>query len=85
MFEAADWYENEARGLGERFLLNVDATAVRIAENALQFPVVHRHVRRALLTKFPYLLLYVIEADETVSVISCFHCSRNPMRWQQRV
>ena len=49
MFEAGDWYENQSSGLGERFLSDVDETVVRIAENPKQFPVIHTHVRRALL------------------------------------
>ena len=85
MFEAGDWYETESSGLGGRFLLDVNATIMRIAKNPLQFPVMHKHVRRALLEKFPYALMYVIKAGKRVSIICCFHGSRNPVRWQERV
>jgi hypothetical protein len=40
--------------------------------------------RRALLRHFPYALIFVIEADETLVVIACFHGSRDPALWQQR-
>jgi hypothetical protein len=31
-----------------------------------QFPVIYKNVRRALLRRFPYALMFVIEADETL-------------------
>jgi len=56
-----------------------------MSQNPRQFPVVFKNVRRALLRRFPYSLFFVIETDETLSVIACFHASRNPARWQRRV
>jgi plasmid stabilization system protein ParE len=55
-----------------------------MTENPLQFPAIHRAVRRALVRRFPYTLFYVIE-DEQVTVIACWHASRDPRQWQQRV
>jgi hypothetical protein len=49
-----------------------------------QFPVIYKNVRRALLRRFPYALMFVIEADETLTVIACFHGSRDPEHWQKR-
>ena len=49
-----------------------------------QFPVVYQNVRTALLRRFPYALMFVIEADDTLTVIACFHGSRDPARWQER-
>jgi hypothetical protein len=34
--------------------------------------------------RFSYALMFVIEADETLTVIACFHGSRDPMHRQQR-
>jgi hypothetical protein len=28
--------------------------------------------------------MFVIEADETLTVIACFHGSRDPVLWQKR-
>jgi hypothetical protein len=46
--------------------------------------VIYKNVRRALLRRFPYALMFVIEADETLTVIACFHGSRDPEHWQKR-
>jgi plasmid stabilization system protein ParE len=83
LIEAQDWYEGEAPGLGRRFREAVDAMAERMSANALQFPVVYRNVRRALLRRFPYSLFFVVE-DDALLVIAFFHASRDPSHWQKR-
>ena len=84
LIEAQDWYEGEAPGLGRRFRAQIDSTVERMSANPLQFPVVYKNVRRALLRRFPYMLFFTIDGD-TLLVIACFHASRDPRRWQQRI
>ncbi len=84
LIDAQDWYESEASGLGRRFRAAVDAVIQRMSDNPRQFPVVYKIIRRALLRRFPYALLFVLEADETLTVIACFHGSRDPAHWQKR-
>jgi plasmid stabilization system protein ParE len=84
LIDAQDWYENKARGLGRRFRAAVDLTVQRMSVAPRQFPVIYKNSRRALLRHFPYALIFVIEADETLVVIACFHGSRDPAIWQQR-
>ena len=84
LIDAQDWYENEAPGLGRNFRAAVDAVIQRMSANPWQFPVVYKSIRRALLRHFPYALMFVIEADETLTVIACFHGSRDPARWQEQ-
>jgi hypothetical protein len=55
-----------------------------MSANPRQFPVVYKSIRRTLLRRFPYALMFVIEADGTVAVIACFHGSRDPAHWQKR-
>ena len=83
--DAQDWYENERPGLGRRFRAAVDDAVQRIRANPLQFPAVYLGVRRALVRQFPYALLFVMEPDESLTVIGCFHGSRDPLVWQRRV
>jgi hypothetical protein len=56
----------------------------RMSASPRQFPVVYKNVRRALLRRFPYALMFVIEPDDTLTVIACFHGSRDPAHWQKR-
>jgi plasmid stabilization system protein ParE len=84
MVEAAAWYGIRSPVLAERFIAEANAAVARISENVMQFPVVLRDVRRARLGRFPYGLFFRLDGD-TVHVIACFHASRNPRRWRQRV
>lgn len=84
LIDAQDWYDNEAPGLGRRFRAAVDAVIERMSADPRQFPVVYKRIRRALLRRFPYALMFVIEADEALTVIACFHGSRDPAHWQKR-
>lgn len=84
LIDAQDWYEDEAPGLGSHFRAAIDDAIQRISANPRQFPVVYKSIRRALLRRFPYALLFVIEATGTLTVIACFHGSRDPAHWQMR-
>jgi plasmid stabilization system protein ParE len=81
---AQDWYEGEAPGLGWRFREAIGTLVERVTGSPRQFPIVFKHVRRALLHRFPYSLFFVVE-DTTVFVIACFHASRDPSHWQKRI
>lgn len=84
LIEAQDWYAAEAPGLGRRFRAEIDALVERMRSNPLQFPVVFKTARRALVPRFPYCLFFKIDGEMLI-VIACFHASRDPRRWQQRL
>ena len=84
LIDAQDWYENEVPGLGPRFRAAVEAVIEQMNANPRQFPVIYKMIRRALLRSFPYALMFVIESDESLTVIACFHGSRDPAHWQKR-
>ena len=84
LVDAQDWYENKVSGLGRRFRAAVDGVIERMSANPRQFPVVYKSLRRALLHRFPYALMFVVESDKTLTVIAFFHGSRDPAHWQER-
>jgi len=81
--EAATWYESRRLGLGLLFLDELDSVLRRITAFPLQFPAIHRTVRRALLNRFPYAV-YFAATDEEVSVIAVLHQHRRPDTWKDR-
>ncbi len=85
LMNARDWYEREVPGLGRNFRVAVESVVERIATNPGQFPVVYKNIRRALLRRYPYALLFIVEADDSLTVIACFHGSRDPVRWRTRM
>jgi len=82
--EQFDWYEARKEGLGHDFLSEVRSIFRRIEENPLRFAPIYRNARRALVRRFPFIVLYLFEAEK-VEVLGVIHARRDPERWQQRV
>jgi len=80
---AADWYEDQRSGLGIDFVAKVREVLDRIAANPRLHGTVYRNVRKAIVRRFPYVVLYREEIDEVI-VIAVFHSSRDPSHWQRR-
>lgn len=81
--EAFAWYEERRPGLGDRFLLSVDAALSGIQRYPESSPAVHRPIRRLLLRRFPYGVFYTVE-ESAIVVLAVFHCGRDPRRWRER-
>ena len=82
--EAHDWYEARESGLGTEFVRSVDACVQMIRRQSEIFPVIYKRVRRGVLRRFPYSVLYFSLADRII-IVSIFHSSRDPKSWQRRV
>ncbi len=78
------WYEEQRTGLGLRFVDALHAATRTISELPEGAPRIGRRTRRVPLHRFPWFVLYVVEAD-CVLVTACFHTSRSPEAWQDRV
>ena len=81
--EAAAWYSERSRGLGAEFVRVIDAAFSAIERSPQQFPAVYGHVRRAVIRRFPYAILFTASEDEIV-VLAVFHSRRDPKHWQLR-
>jgi plasmid stabilization system protein ParE len=68
MLQAAAYYEEQARGLGRDFLSEVQRTVDSIAENPGVGRVVRLSIRRRLMRRFPFGILYRVDPDEIVIV-----------------
>src|SRR5665213_1247338 len=80
---AHQWYEDQRPGLGDDFALCIEAALHAIRERPVSFPKVRKNVRRILIKRFPYLILF-IEHPSVIIVIGIFHTSRNPVLWRNR-
>jgi plasmid stabilization system protein ParE len=81
--DAARYYELEYEGLGRRFKEEVKKAAIRISEYPKAWSVERGDVRKCLLHRFPYKLLYSIEEDH-IFVIALAHQHRKPYYWIDR-
>ena len=81
--EAAAWYEDRRRGLGEEFLNEIGEAIERAATYPERHPVVFGDVRRTVLRRFPFAV-YFRPRDQTLVVLAIFHGRRNPLVWKRR-
>ena len=78
--EAAQYYNIESPGLGSTFLDEVE----RCTQAILQFPesgsVILGAIRRRLVPRFPYAVLYSLKPDR-IRVLAVMNQKRRPMYW----
>jgi len=83
-FEAAErYYEVQLAGLGAVFRDDVRAGLRRIRSWPLACPIERGAIRRAVLGRFPYKLLYSVE-PEVIYVLAVAHQHRQPDYWTDR-
>lgn len=83
LIEAAVWYNLQREGLGDEFLLALEAKLNEIKRNPNQFTTTYKNVKRAFLKRFPYGLFFIIEGN-TIYILAVVHTSRSPKIWQKR-
>jgi plasmid stabilization system protein ParE len=83
LLAAARYYEDQAENLGFDFLAAVEATCERV----LQFPEVGSpfgtRLRRVLVARFPYGVLYKFEGAR-LRVVAVANLYRRPGYWRAR-
>ena len=79
---AEAWYEEQGGDLAACFLLAVHDVLGSILEHPRMYPVTHRDVRRALVTRFPYVIFFRLAGAE-VRIVGCFHAHRDPRTWSR--
>jgi plasmid stabilization system protein ParE len=75
-----DWYEEHRSGLGEEFLSAVQSTLRSIEQFPEMFVFIHRDVRRAIVSRFPFAVFYLVESRRVV-VLRVLHTARDPKLW----
>ena len=81
--QAAQYYELEEPGLGSAFLDGVDRCLRSIAEHPDAGQILQGSVRRRLLRRFPYALLYKIKPSG-IRILAVMNLKRRPNYWVGR-
>ena len=81
--DAFDWYEQQRPGLGVDFVGQVQEVLDRISATPELYAQIFQDVRRAVVRRFPYSVLYKVEPQQVV-VLAVFHSRRDPKIWQAR-
>jgi hypothetical protein len=78
-----NWYQNQAKGLGDDFLSELESSYQAITELPDTWPKFQYGFRRFLLSKFPFSVIYQLNKD-TIFIVAIMHNSRNPGYWFKR-
>jgi len=81
---SVSFYNSEYSGLGQDFAFEVRRLCRRIAKAPEAGFEVRPDVRRRIVRRFPYSVLYTVESGEVV-VLAIAHQSRKPGYWIGRV
>ncbi|MDZ4383544.1 MAG: type II toxin-antitoxin system RelE/ParE family toxin [Thermodesulfovibrionia bacterium] len=84
ILEAAIYYQSRASGLGIDYLSEVERAVQAIAESPNRWPIIEGELRRRLVRRFPFGILYRIESEEIV-IIAVAHLRRKPGYWRERI
>ncbi|OGV45793.1 MAG: hypothetical protein A2017_17990 [Lentisphaerae bacterium GWF2_44_16] len=82
--EAVIFLENESSGLGTEFMLEFDDALHLIHKFPNTWNTVKGEIRRFILSRFSYSIVYKIEKKK-LAIIAVMHHSRKPLYWAERV
>lgn len=83
ILSAYNFYEDQQISLGEKFLNELETSFKLIQKNPYLFARKHKAFREIVLNKFPFLIVYEINA-EILIIISVFHTSKNPKKKENK-
>jgi hypothetical protein len=75
--ESYAFYEEQQKGLGERFLSEIEKGIYAIQHYPRHYRIIKKGFRQYQLSTFPFVLVYILHNEE-VLVQCVFHTSRNP-------
>jgi len=84
LIEAASYYELQVSGLGNDFEIEVRRAADLLQKHPEIGPHLDDELRRFVLYRFPYTLIYSVTSDVLHSLVVA-HQSRRPGYWRSRV
>ena len=82
--DAVHWYNDQKIGLGIEFLDELDMAIRRIAAFPESYQEIEQGLRRCLLPRFPYGLIYGID-KKTIVIVAIAHLHREPRYWAERL
>lgn len=81
--EAIEYYECCEPGLGYDFSIEVNAAIQNIVNYPIAWPSVEESIRRCLVNRFPYGIIYSLEQDK-IFILAVMNLRRHPDYWKDR-
>lgn len=82
--DAVAYYEDCAPGLGMDLSREVHTAVQNVVDYPTLWPEIEGDVRRCLVHRFPYAVLYSIEPNG-VFILAVMHLRRDPQYWKHRI
>ena len=84
VIEAVQFYETRSPGLGSALLSEVQRSLAQIVARPEAYQQIGRRVRRKVLWRFPYNLIYAVYSNR-IRVVAFAHQKRRPFCWRKRL
>ena len=81
--EAVKYYMGQRIELAQAFINAIEDVVYRIKESPTRYVFIDNEIRRCMVRRFPYGILYTIEQDY-ILILAVMHCSREPGYWKNR-
>jgi plasmid stabilization system protein ParE len=82
--EATEYYDEQRMGLGIEFSKQVGQALDRISHYPEAWSQLSSRIRRCLVNRFPYSVIYEVR-NELVIIVAIQHHHRKPESWRSRV
>ncbi len=82
--DTVEWYQQQSVQLGEQFLDEANRSIKRIVTYPSSCTKIDNDLRRCLVNRFPYGLIYGIDED-TIVIVAVAHLHRKPRYWAKRL
>ncbi|MCK5851768.1 type II toxin-antitoxin system RelE/ParE family toxin [bacterium] len=83
--QAVAYYEKCQIGLGHEFLEEIYSTVQRILNFPNAWSTLSIHTRRCLTNRFPFGIIYQIQNDDCIRIISIMQLNKKPDYWHGRL
>ena len=81
--EAVVYYEDCQTGLGKQLSQEIDASIKLILAFPHAWTILDDEIRRILIRRFPFALLYILRNDE-IYILTVMNLNRKPNYWKKR-
>lgn len=85
LVEIRDYYNEKSNHLGDEFINEFERDVLRIAAMPNRWMVVCGNTRRALMRRFPYMILFRVVADSMIRITVIKHQKRHPAHGMSRI
>jgi plasmid stabilization system protein ParE len=83
---SAQFYNQQAPGLGIDFLEEIEKSLKLIVGSPEGWPAYEENIRKYNVRRFPFSIYYVYEKDlDKIIIIAVAHQKRKPGYWKQRI